>query len=184
MPAEWFAHRNNSIIHSILFSTTFWSFAFVYHTLRNPFVPWAGWPGVSTMWLGGSSPLMLEVLGLIPAWHEKISGCEHAPLTALVGMMLIECTVLQIGMLTLGGRGEGRLCRERHHLCMLKIQLLRKKLLLSGPSCKTKPHWVMVKCLKKEVLPDVVHMLWFLIRIISMWLAWYYYLTFSSRNMD
>ena len=63
-------------------------------------------------------PLMVEVQRSVLVEGEKFAGSKFAPLTSLAGMMLIQCTVLQIGMLT-----GGSICRESHlHLkCHIKL---------------------------------------------------------------
>ena len=34
--------------------------------------------------------------GSVPVWGEKFSGSDNTPLASVAGMMLIECTILQI----------------------------------------------------------------------------------------
>ena len=53
--------------------------------------------------------LILEVLGLTVTQGEKLSVSKHAPLASLAEVILIQCPILRIGMLT-----GGFLCRERY----------------------------------------------------------------------
>ena len=62
-----------------------------------------GIPGVNSLAFGARGPRLRAI---------KFSRFKHAPLTVLIGMILIQCTVLRIMMLT----GE-TLCRESYPLC-------------------------------------------------------------------
>ena len=61
-------------------------------------------------------PLVLEVMGSIPAAGEETFRCPNMlSLVSFAGMTLNKCAVLRIGALT-----GGPLCRESHLLCRLK----------------------------------------------------------------
>ena len=59
--------------------------------------------------------------GFDPACSEKFSWSEYTPLALLTGMMLVQCNILRIGLLT-----REALHKERHPLYSLKFPPVRQ----------------------------------------------------------